>query len=135
MLAAAKVRPSYKRVRPGNVAEIKEIARTTGSLILASNGVVRGITNWGTFLLTKPIRKHQARHSQGHHFVMRFDCAPQTQEAVRTMLGLDPRMIKFGVVRLGDSNGTLDSIKDIKGRFRWNAVEEQREREKEDLAS
>ena len=66
---------------------------------------------------------------------MRFDCAPQTQEAVRTMLGLDPRMIKFGVVRLGDSNGTLDSIKDIKGRFRWNAVEEQREREKEDLAS
>ncbi|MCJ1433229.1 hypothetical protein MMC27_002588 [Xylographa pallens] len=112
-------------VRPGNVAEVKEIARITGSLILGSNGVVRGLTNWGTFLLTKPVRAHQARHIQGHHFVMRFDCSPQTQEAVKTMLGLDPRMIRFGVVKLGD--GTLNGMKDVQGRVEWNRLEKERE--------
>lgn len=49
---------------------------------------------------------------------MRFDCSPTTQEAVRTMLGLDPRMIRFGVVKLGD--GTLKGMKDIEGRVKWN---------------
>ncbi|MCJ1402285.1 hypothetical protein MMC11_005505 [Xylographa trunciseda] len=114
-------------VRPGNIAEVKEIARTTGSLILGSNGVVRGLTNWGTFLLTKPVTKHQVRHIQGHHFVMRFDSSPQTQEAVRTMLGLDPRMIRFGVVKLGD--GTLNGMKDVQGSVEWNRLEQERETE------
>jgi len=44
-------------VRAGNIAEVKEIARTTGTLILSSRGVIRGLTNWGPFLLTKPVRK------------------------------------------------------------------------------
>ncbi|MCJ1476731.1 hypothetical protein MMC13_005400 [Lambiella insularis] len=117
------------KVRPGNIAEIKEIARTAGSLVIASHGVVRGITNWGTFLLTKPIRRHGKRHQEGHHFVMRFDCSPLTQEAVKRMLGLDPRMVRFGVVKLGD--GTLDSIKNYEGRVMWNKREEAMERKEE----
>ena len=98
---------------------IHRIARTTGSLILSSRGVVRGITNWGTFLLTKPVRRNQAKHVDGQHFVMRFDCSPSTQEAVKKMLGLDPRMVKFGVVKLGD--GTLKGIKDVQGQVRWGS--------------
>ena len=39
---------------------------------------------------------------------------------VRTTLGLDPRMIKFGVVRLG---GTLEAIKDVAGRVEWRKGE------------
>jgi small subunit ribosomal protein S6 len=105
------------QVRAGNVAEIKEIARATGSLVLSSHGVVRGLSNWGSFLLTKPVRRNQAKHILGHHFVMRFDCSPSTQEAVRTMLGLDPRMIKFGIVKLG--KGTLESGADVGSKVKW----------------
>ena len=56
---------------------------------------------------------------------MRFDCSPQTQEAVKTMLGLDPRMIRFGVVKMGD--GTLNGMKDVQGRMEWNRLEKERE--------
>ena len=33
------------------------------------------------------------------------------------MLGLDPRMIKFGVVKMGS---TLQEIKDVAGKVQWN---------------
>ncbi|MCJ1257902.1 hypothetical protein MMC24_005730 [Lignoscripta atroalba] len=128
------------QVRPGNIAEVKEyydpfrcknsqspriyllntIARTAGAFVLHSGGVVRGITNWGTFLLTKPRRRHQAKYIEGHHFIMRFDCSPATQESVRRMLALDPRMIKFGVVKMGD---TLQAIKDVEGKVQWRTTE------------
>lgn len=125
--------PSHTQVRPGALHEVKEyssfpdqphipltvasrIARATGSIILSSGGVIRGITNWGTFLLPKPTRKHQTRYHSGHYFVMRFDSSGKAQNMVRTTLGLDPRMIKFGVVRLGK---TLDEIKDVPGKVEW----------------
>ncbi|KAI9816798.1 MAG: hypothetical protein M1827_001443 [Pycnora praestabilis] len=104
------------QVRPGNLVEVKEIAKTTGTLVLNSGGVIRGITNWGPFLLPKPTRKHQATHHSGHYFIMRFDSSGQTQDMVRRTLGLDPRMIKFSVVKMG---GTLDAIKDIGAKAEW----------------
>ena len=82
--------------------------------------MIRGLTNWGTYLLTKPVRKHQARYSEGHHFLMRFDASASTQEAVRKTLGLDPRMIKFGVVKMGER---LRDIKDVEGKVYWNQKE------------
>lgn len=45
------------------------------------------------------------------------------------MLGLDPRMIKFGVVKLGD--GTLKSIGEYAGRVVWNRMDEAMERRDE----
>ncbi|MCJ1444993.1 MAG: hypothetical protein MMC23_005497 [Stictis urceolatum] len=104
-------------VRPGKLTEVKEIARAAGSLIISRQGVVRDIKNWGTFLLTKPKKKHTTRYIDGHHFVMRFDASPTTQEAVRKMLGLDPRMIRFGIVKI--SNQTLLDHADI-GPIRWS---------------
>jgi len=92
-------------VRPGNLSEIKEIARTAGQQILSSRGVIRGITNWGPFLLPKPTTKHQSQHHTGHYFVMRFDASASTQQSVRRSLGLDPRMIRFSVVKIGDRLG------------------------------
>ncbi|KAI7301419.1 hypothetical protein KC315_g16653, partial [Hortaea werneckii] len=69
-------------VRPNRpITEIKEITRTTGSLVLAAGGVVRGITNWGTFLLPKPARKQGATYHQGHYFILRFDSSAKTQHA------------------------------------------------------
>jgi len=109
-------------VRPGSLAEVKELARTAGSLVLKSGGTIRGITNWGVSSLPKRTRKHQATYTTGHYFLMRFDASSKTQEEVRMTLGLDPRMIKFSSVKLGD--GTLDSIGKIGGNIPWSTREE-----------
>ncbi|KAI1496226.1 ribosomal protein S6 [Biscogniauxia marginata] len=101
-------------VRPGNLAEVKEIVLSAGQLVLQQKGVIRGISNWGVFSLPKAISVHQMRHHVGHYFAMRFDSSVQTQEAVRKMLALDPRMIRHTSVKLGDGKlGTLSRFKDI----------------------
>ncbi|MCJ1329467.1 hypothetical protein MMC10_006147 [Thelotrema lepadinum] len=108
-------------VRPGRVTDVKELVRSTGQIILSQRGVIRSIANWGTYLLTKPINRRTARYTEGHHFIMRFDCAPSTQDAVKRMLGVDPRMLKFGVVKVGD--GTLGGMMDKAG-VNWTRLEE-----------
>lgn len=77
---------------------------------------MRGITNWGTFLLTAPKVRTQTLQDSGHHFIMRFDCSPETQRLVRKTTAIDPRMLRCGVVRLGD---TLKAINDVKGTVQW----------------
>jgi len=104
-------------VRPGSLAEVKEIARTTGSLILNSGGTIRSIKNWGISSLPKRTRKHQAIYTDGHYFIMRYDASSQIQDNVRKTLGLDPRMIKFSSVKLGD--GTLESLSKIGWNIPW----------------
>ncbi|ORY15340.1 37S ribosomal protein Mrp17 [Clohesyomyces aquaticus] len=99
-------------VRPGRLSEVKEIAKTAGKIVLEKNGVVRGITNWGTFLLPKPARKLQSVHHTGHHFIMRFDASPRTQHALRRTMSLDPRMIRYSIVKMGVK---LEEIKDVGG--------------------
>ncbi|OKL55782.1 hypothetical protein UA08_08892 [Talaromyces atroroseus] len=114
--------PSYAdfvsaQVRPGSLKEVKEIAKNAGIQVLRSGGVVRGYTNWGTFTLPKPTTKHQARYSEGWHFIMRFDASGPVQAAVRRTLSLDPRMIRFSVLKLGDK---LEEINDVPGHIEWN---------------
>lgn len=92
------------------------IARTAGALILSQGGVVRGVTNWGPFLLTKPFKKNQKRHDSGHHFIMRFDASPAVQQMVRKTVAIDPRMIRCGCVKLGSK---LKDIVDVKGTVTW----------------
>ncbi len=82
--------------------------------------MIRGISNWGHFLLPKPTRKHQAKHHSGYYFIMRFDSSGEAQQMVRTTLGLDPRMIKFSVVKMGR---TLEEIKDVAGNVEWKKGE------------
>ncbi|KAH8811943.1 ribosomal protein S6 [Xylogone sp. PMI_703] len=108
-------------VRPGNLAEVKEIARTAGAIVLRSGGTIRGITNWGVSSLPKKTRKHQAQYHEGHYFVMRYDASSKTQDDVRRTLGLDPRMIKFSSVKLGD--GTLEGLSKIGGSIPWQSRE------------
>lgn len=79
--------------------------------------MIRDYSNWGNFMLPKPTTKHQQRNSQGQHFVMRFDGASNVQQSIRRTLKLDPRMIRFGVVRRGSS---LDQIKEVPGKVDWN---------------
>jgi len=95
-----------------HILTFSRIAKAAGSIILNNGGVVRGITNWGVFLLPKPARKLQSIHHTGHHFIMRFDSSAKTQHALRRTMGLDPRLIKYSVVRLGSH---LQKIKDVPG--------------------
>ncbi|KAL5397341.1 hypothetical protein PMIN06_002690 [Paraphaeosphaeria minitans] len=99
-------------VRPGRLSEVKEIAKTAGKIVLEKNGVVRGVTNWGTFLLPKPAKKLQSSHNVGHHFIMRFDASARTQHSLRRTMSLDPRLIRYSIVKMGTK---FEEIKDIPG--------------------
>ncbi|KAF2252337.1 37S ribosomal protein Mrp17 [Trematosphaeria pertusa] len=99
-------------VRPGRLSEVKEIAKTAGKIVLEKNGVVRGVTNWGTFLLPKPAKKLQTTHHVGHHFIMRFDASARTQHALRRTMSLDPRLIRYSIVKMGTK---FEEIKDVPG--------------------
>ncbi|KAF2112986.1 37S ribosomal protein Mrp17 [Lophiotrema nucula] len=103
-------------VRPGRLSEVKEIAKTAGKIILDKQGVVRGITNWGTFLLPKPAKKLQSTHHTGHHFIMRFDASPRTQHALRRTMSLDPRLIRYSVVKMGEK---FEDIKGVEGQAKF----------------
>jgi small subunit ribosomal protein S6 len=98
------------------------LARTAGSIVLRSGGTIRGIKNWGVFSLPKKTRKHQAQYTDGHYFIMRYDASSKIQMDVRNTLGLDPRMIKFSTVKLGD--GSLESLSKISGKIPWETREE-----------
>jgi small subunit ribosomal protein S6 len=95
---------------------IYRIARTAGNQVLSAGGVVRGLTNWGTFLLPKPARKQGALYHNGHYFIMRFDSSAKTQHAVKRTLGLDPRMIRYSMVKVGTK---LDEVRDVGGKADW----------------
>lgn len=106
------------------------IARSTGTLLLQRNSVIRNLTNWGVFDLPKPTVKHQTQHHKGHYFVMQFDCSASTQQEVRRQLGLNPHMIRFSVVKLGDKLGGYRNqkgkIEDVvgDGRKEWGGLRE-----------
>ncbi|KAI1085580.1 ribosomal protein S6 [Whalleya microplaca] len=106
-------------VRPGNFAEVREIVFSAGQLILQQKGVIRGVSNWGVFALPKTLSVHQMRHTQGHYFAMRFDASVATQQAVRQMLALDPRMLRHSSVKLGDGKLTTTSRF---GGIKWSAL-------------
>jgi small subunit ribosomal protein S6 len=53
---------------------------------------------------------------------MRYDGSSKIQDDVRKTLGLDPRMIKFSSVKLGD--GTLESVSNIGGKIPWDKRED-----------
>ena len=77
---------------------------------------MRGLTNWGPYLLNKPTKKNQLRHDSGHHFILRFDASPAVQELVKKTVAVDPRMVRCGVVRMG---GRLKDIAEAKGTVEW----------------
>ncbi len=93
-----------------------------GQQILDGRGVIRGIKNWGQFDLPRPTTKHQTQHHQGHYFVMQFDGSAKVQHEVRRLLGLDPRMIRFSVVKVGDKLGGVNgAIEQVTGDIPWNS--------------
>ncbi|KAG8165512.1 hypothetical protein KVR01_004064 [Diaporthe batatas] len=103
-------------VRPGNVAEVKEIVLTVGQLVLRNGGVVRSVDNWGVFALPRAISKAQKLHHNGHYFAMRYDASTKAQGIIRSTMNLDVRVIRATNVKLGD--GKLDSLSRF-GQISW----------------
>ncbi|KEZ45269.1 hypothetical protein SAPIO_CDS2059 [Scedosporium apiospermum] len=106
-------------VRPGNLAEVKEIALTCGQIVLRQGGVIRGLANLGVFSLPSPVTRHQMKHKEGHYFVMRYDASAAAHDGVRATMRLDPRVVRAAHVKLGD--GTLASLAKF-GPVKWNTA-------------
>ena len=94
------------------------VARSTSLTILKNNGVIRGLTNWGSFLLTKPVYRNAQRYDSGHHFILRFDASPAVQQMVKKNISVDPRAIRVGIVKMG-KRGSLREICEVDGRVGW----------------
>ena len=47
---------------------------------------------------------------------MRFDASPATQRLVYKTVAIDPRMLRTGMVRLGE---TLEEVADVGGKVEW----------------
>ena len=109
-------RPRHQTTPITLLTDPHSVARMAGKIVLSSGGVVRGISNWGTFLLPHPARKPGAIYHHGHYFILRFDSNARTQHSVRRTLGLDPRMIRYSIVKMGMK---LDEISGIGGEAEW----------------
>ncbi|KAK5082507.1 hypothetical protein LTR70_008393 [Exophiala xenobiotica] len=116
-------------VRTGNITYVKDVARTTGSLILSRTGTIRNLSNWGVFDLPRPTVKYQTQHHKGHYFCMTFDSSASVQAEVRRQLGLNPHMIRFSMVKVGDKLGGARNEKgrmeDVDGQLKWKAVKDE----------
>ena len=102
--ASLRTRPllTAAQARVATPAEIKEIVTATGSVILAQHGVIRSVKNWGRFLLTHPLNRNLQHHVEGQHFVLRFDCAPAAMLELKRKLAMDPRMVRYNILKLQD---------------------------------
>lgn len=84
--------------------------------MLKQGGVIRAVENWGVFTLPQAVSRNQARHHNGHYFVMRYDASTATQDQVRSTMRLDPRVIRSTCVKLGD--GKLETLSRF-GKLNW----------------
>ncbi|CCJ29224.1 unnamed protein product [Pneumocystis jirovecii] len=84
------------------VKSLRELVKTSGSVIINKGGIIRDLEDWGNIVLPKKIKKHQQTHCEGHHWTMLFDSSPQTQFEVNKILKLDPRIIRHSIIRLGN---------------------------------
>lgn len=79
-------------------------------IVLSRGGVIRSIQNWNKQLLPTRVKKNQAAYDRAYYFVMRFDGNSGSQAEVRRTLALDPRMVRFSVVKLADKLETVVKV-------------------------
>lgn len=59
---------------------------------------------------------HQTKYHNGHYFIVRFDSSARTQHEVQRTLKLDPRLLRFSVVKMG---AKLTELADVAGKAEW----------------
>ncbi|KAJ1670834.1 hypothetical protein EV182_007974 [Spiromyces aspiralis] len=78
------------------------LVRQSAKAILDRGGVVRGF--WSLqkdAKLPYRMKRHQEYHTEGHYWVMHYDCNPLTNKQLMDQLKLDQRVIRHNVVKLG----------------------------------
>ncbi|EJU04205.1 hypothetical protein DACRYDRAFT_63860 [Dacryopinax primogenitus] len=80
---------------------IHGLIKASMKAVFDAGGVVRQLTSDGTKILPQRIRSHQAWHSYGDYWTMRFDASPKLMKTVTSSLTQDPRVIKWTVIKLG----------------------------------
>ena len=77
------------------------VARLAGNTILERNGVIRGIVNMGVMQLPQRMKSFKASYIEGHYFLLRFYSGPYVIRDIKRVLKMDPRLIRYNVVKLG----------------------------------
>ncbi|KAJ3292137.1 hypothetical protein BCR33DRAFT_676217 [Rhizoclosmatium globosum] len=82
---------------------VKPLMKTAALHVLDNGGVVRGFQRLQTQELPYRMRRHQEIFSHGITWAMQFDASPSTMAGLRKALSFDERVIRYTVVKLGDS--------------------------------
>ncbi|KAJ3347973.1 hypothetical protein HDU83_001628 [Entophlyctis luteolus] len=102
--ATAKAVGSVLSSNTGMLSDaVKPLMRTVALRVLDSGGVVRGFQKSSELDLPYRMRRHQETFSQGLTWAMQFDASPRAMAGLRRDLSFDERVIRFSVVKLGDS--------------------------------
>ncbi|KAK4048770.1 hypothetical protein OIV83_004536 [Microbotryomycetes sp. JL201] len=90
-------------------APIRSLTTTASSLIVKNGGVLRTFDFWGKRPLPQPFYRGQDEQKavNGVYWTMRFDANPPTVAALNDRLRLDPRVMRWTVLKLGS---TLDQV-------------------------
>ncbi|CAN6659051.1 small ribosomal subunit protein bS6m [Trichomonascus vanleenenianus] len=82
-------------------ADVMEVCRHVGKLIVNNRGVIREINNMQLRPLPKIVNKDRQSHILGHHFSMKFDSSAGVQREVVRALRNDPRVLRCLLVKDG----------------------------------
>ncbi|KAK4052975.1 hypothetical protein OIO90_004099 [Microbotryomycetes sp. JL221] len=105
--------PLYELVciaaRNSALAPIRALTTTASSLIVKNGGVVRTFDYWGNRHLPQPFKRGQdsPKAVAGDYWTMKFDANPPTVAALRDRLRLDPRVLRWTVLKVGS---TLEQV-------------------------
>ncbi|TIA90206.1 hypothetical protein E3P99_01676 [Wallemia hederae] len=83
------------------IAPIRELLKTTSSMINNGNGVIRTIDFWGTHTLPMRMRRHQEIHDKGDYINMEFVGSPKVLNNLNNLLRLDPRVVRWQTINQG----------------------------------
>ncbi|EOQ99716.1 hypothetical protein E3P92_01356 [Wallemia ichthyophaga] len=83
------------------IAPIRELLKTTSSIINNGNGVIRSVDFWGTQTLPMKMRRHQEMHDKGDYINMQFMGSPRVLNNLNQLLRLDPRVVRWQTINQG----------------------------------
>ncbi|KAI9337933.1 hypothetical protein BDR26DRAFT_863319 [Obelidium mucronatum] len=105
--------PGLSRGKPVDdaVEIVKPLMKTAAIHVMNNGGVVRGFQSLPGLNLPYRMRRHQEIFETGRTWSMQFDASPATMAGLRKALSFDERVIRYTVIKLGDS------LKEVTGAY------------------
>ena len=76
--------------------------KTTATHILTHGGIIRRIDNHGYHILPYRIKKDKQFYTDAHSWTMYFDTHPGVLDEMHRVLKVDPRVLRYTVVKKGE---------------------------------